>query len=462
VVVTRTLRLDQLVDGLGAQVVVQLDHDAGVLDAWFVLDGLPRVESVLKGRPIATVPTLVEHLCGICPVAHHLAGARAMDSLSGFGAMTPTARAVRRLAHHGEVLQTHARQLTSVNPVRALDVRSFARRALTAAAGPGHFPHCAVPGGVVSTVTVAQRDALRDDVDRAVEQAADLVDQIRREAVSRLLPAFTGCDAGLVDPAGALDLYGDQLRVVSATGSVVIAAAEPGEWPSIMAEARPGAAAPRPYLQVLGPGRGRYRVGPVAQLRVADHLSTAGAEKARQRWAAANGGATWARAVVALHAVEVIQSLTDSPELVAGPLVAPMGDSVHASDSPTVAIGWVDGARGLLVHMYEVGERRELVEARITTPTAQNEGWLADLLTTVIGKYGLYSRRREMRLPDELLASMEAAVREADPCLPCTSLPLNTMELGLTALDAEGNTVASWASPQRDSGNAAKSGNPCA
>jgi NAD-reducing hydrogenase large subunit len=442
--VTRTLRLDQWVDSVGARIVVQLNADAGVAEAWFVLDGLPRVEGLLRGRPIASVPTLVEHLCGICPVAHHLAGVRAFDSLTGFGAITPTAQAVRRLVHHGEVLQTHARQLADVNAERALNLRSFARQVLTAAAGPGHFPVCAVPGGVMSAVSVARRNALRDGLDRAMDDATSLAGEIEGWTSSPRLGAFPGCDVALVDRDAALDLYGDQLRAVSGNGSMVIDTAEPDEWPDLMTETRPGTAASRPYLRVLGPERGRYRVGPVAQLRVGTHLSTARAERARQRWAAAGGGARWARAIVALHAVEVIQTLTDSPDLVGGPLVDPTAAELGVSGSPTVATGWVDGARGLLVHTYQIGQHGELIDTRITTPTAQNEGWLAGLLMAATDEHAIHSLRGSTRLPRDLLAAMEAAVREADPCLPCTSAPLHTMELAVTMLDAEGGVVANW------------------
>jgi NAD-reducing hydrogenase large subunit len=462
---TRTLRLDQVVDGAGTRVVVKLGHDARVEEAWLALDGLPRVEDLLRGRPIHAVPTLVEHLCGICPVAHHLVGARALDRLTGLGVLTPTAQAVRRLLHHGDVLRTHARHLATVDPDRAPVLGAFARQAVTAAAGPGHFPHCAVPGGVVRAVSVPERDALRENLDRAMEHALALVDEFEGGYVRSRLLAFTGYDVALVDADGTLDLYGDHLRAVATDGSVLIPAAEPDRWRDIVAESWPGATASRPYLRVAGAERGGYRVGPVAQLRIGTHLSTACAEEARQRWAAKGAGAMWARAVVALHAVEVIRALTVLPELVAGPLLAsatpahgPSGSRVSRSR----ATGWVDGARGLLVHTYDVGEGDELIDARITTPTAQNERWLAVMLTTMTAQHALSRARGAIDVPHGLRAEMEAAVREADPCLPCTSLPLNRMDLALAVLDAQGHLVASWEPEHCGPGLAGGGAQPCA
>ena len=459
---TRTLRLDRVVDAAGTRVVVKLDHYAGVDDAWLALDGLPRVEELLRGRPIRTVPTLVERLCGICPVAHHLAGVRALDRLTGLGAITPTAQAVRRLAHHGDVLRTHARHLATVNADRALDLLSFARQVVTAAAGPGHFPRCAVPGGVVSAVTVAQRDALRDSLDRAMDHAIGLVAELEGGHERTRLPAFTGYDVALVDADGTLDLYGEHLRAVSAEGSVLIAAAEPEQWLDVVAESRPGATASRPYLRPVGAERGHYRVGPVAELRVGTHLSTARAEQARQQWAARGGGAMWARGVVALHTVEVIRALTDLPELVAGSLLASAPVTLGLGRSGAQATGWVDGARGLLVHTYQMGEGGELIDARITTPTAQNERWLAAMLKTATGDHAASYTRGAPDPPHGLRAAMEAAVREADPCLPCTSLPVNAMDLALTVVNAQGDLVASWESEHRGTAPAPPGAHPCA
>lgn len=438
-----------VVDGAGAQVMVQLGAGGHVCDAWFDLGALPRVEGLLRGRPVADVPTMIEHLCGICPVAHHLAGARALDAFTGAVPITPTAQTVRRLLQHGAVLQTHARGVVQVDAGRALRLESFARKVMAAAAGPSHFPRCAVPGGVAAAITVADRDSLVSEADVAVEQAADLVDQIEARARPTQLPTFTGHDLALVDQGGALDLYGEQLRAVAADNTVVIEGACAAEWPDLVAESRPGATASRPFLRAVGPDRGAYRVGPVAQLRVATHLSTAVAESARERWAVAAGGAEWARAVVALHAAEVIQDLLSRPDVVGDCLVAPVqcgvvpGGGVYGG-SAKVVTGWVDGARGLLVHTYRVDDDGRLADATITTPTAQNEGWLAALLLAAASENDICAKGIEARPPHGLGTTMESAVHEVDPCLPCSSLPVGRMGLKLIVIDALGNTAAPW------------------
>ncbi len=65
-------------------------------------------EKFIQGRPYWELPVLVQRLCGICPVSHHLAAAKATDMIIGASQLTPTAEKIRRLMHYGQTLQSHA------------------------------------------------------------------------------------------------------------------------------------------------------------------------------------------------------------------------------------------------------------------------------------------------------------------------------------------------------------------
>lgn len=437
---TRILRLDQLVEGTGATVEVRLGLDGSVADAWFAMDGMPRIEPLLAGRPVADVPGIVERICGICPAAHHLAGIRALEALVGTPPLTPTADSMRRLLHYGAVLQTHAQRLAGVDATLARDLGGFARGVVAAAGADSHFPRCAVPGGVLAPLLVTRRDELLGQVGQALGAALGLLGAVESRRLGVVpMPTYGGHDLALVDRIGALDLYGDRLRAVAADGSATVDGAGADDWIDLVAESRPGSPAPRPYLRALGSVAGTYRVGPVAELRAATCLVTPLAESARRRWSAAGGDAAWARAVVALHVVEVVEELLGRPELVAGPVLVETG---APGTSRREASGWVDGARGLLVHSYRTDGTGMLSAATITTPTAQNEAWLAGLLRSTVRDGGLIDL--DGGHPGRLQAPLEAAVREADPCLPCTSLPSGRMQVRLKMTGADEVPVASW------------------
>jgi NAD-reducing hydrogenase large subunit len=416
---TQRIALDQIIDAAPARVVVTRDQQGQVAQAEFDLSGLPRVDALLVGKPVVDVVHLVERLCGICPSAHHLAGMRALESLAGLGELPPTADAIRRLLHHGGLIAIQVVGLISTHPEPALRLRRFAKAAMTAAGSPGHFPVTAVPGGVVALVDPTARQAGLELADDAVQAAR----QVAQQALELPHPPdpFSGADVALVNAAGQLDLFGTRLRAVAADSSVLIADARPADWDDLVAEATPGATAPRPYLRALGPGRGAYRVGPVAQLRVGA-LSTPLAGQLQAEWSARGGGAAAARAIVVLHAAEVITDLLRQSRLDTPPVALPWPSHLPAG----VGVGWVDGARGLLVHRYATDDTQRVRQATILTPTAQNEPWLGELLREATHQAGAAG-------PE---VGLEDAIREADPCLPCSTAPEGTMNLVVDTITA--------------------------
>ena len=405
---TTRITLDAIVDAAPARVVVTRDETGGVR-ASFDLSGLPRVDAALVGRPVVDVPGLVEHLCGICPSAHHLAGLRALEALAGLDELPPTAEGVRRLLHLGGVVAIHVVGLIATDRDDALTLRRFAKAAMAAAGSPGHFPVTGVPGGVIAPLDASARDtclALLPDALAAARRVAEAA--LNRPAQP---DDFDGADVALTDEAGNVDLFGTKLRAVMAEGGMVVDGAPAAQYDRLVAEADPGSSAPRPYLVPLGVGSA-YRVGPVAQLR-AGSLTTPLANDLSGTWLIEGfpGGAFAARAIIVVHAVEAIAELLADPGLLEGPVALPWSGDLPAG----AGVGWVDGARGLLVHRYEVGDDGRIVRATILTPTAQNEPWLDGLLTSAVAS------------GDNLV--VEDAIREADPCLPCSSAPAGTMDL---------------------------------
>jgi NAD-reducing hydrogenase large subunit len=428
---TQRFILDAVLDPAQAKVVVTRDPAGHVTSARFDLSGLPRVDTLLAGRPVAEVPPLVERLCGVCPAAHHLAGVRALEALAGITAMPAGAERVRRLLHHGAVLSLHVLRFLESDAAAAVTLRRFAQLAMAAAGSPGHFPATAVVGGVAEEPDAAALERCAEALDGAVAAAQALCHSERSEpchserseesvltshgSPERSFAALRMTNVALVDADGRLDLMGEYLRAVDADGLVVVDRAPAAAWDTLVAESRPGEPAPRPYLAALGPDYGHYRVGPLAQVAVAGVATPLAAER-QAAWRRGGGGALAARAVMVLHCVEAIgELLAATPGPATPPAQAP------ARSGPRTGVGWVDGARGLLVHRYAVDENDRVTAAQVLTPTAQNENWLACQLGAAVGDR-----------PDGPVAAgldLEEAVKEADPCLPCSLAPAGTMGL---------------------------------
>jgi len=150
-------------------------------------------ERFIQGRPFWEVPVLVQRLCGICPVSHHLAAAKAMDVIVGADKLTPTAEKVRRLMHYGQMFQSHAlhffhlaspdllfgfdadpaiRNVIGVIAkypelaTQAVLMRKYGQEIIKITAGKKIHGTGAIPGGVNKNVTVQERDFLLKDLEQ--------------------------------------------------------------------------------------------------------------------------------------------------------------------------------------------------------------------------------------------------------------------------------------------------------
>ena len=97
------------VEGHG-RVTVHLDDAGKVERARFHIVEFRGFERFIQGHPYWEAPLVVQRLCGICPVSHHLAAAKAIDQVYGYDPedLHPTATKIRRLLHFGQIFQSHA------------------------------------------------------------------------------------------------------------------------------------------------------------------------------------------------------------------------------------------------------------------------------------------------------------------------------------------------------------------
>jgi NAD-reducing hydrogenase large subunit len=158
-------------------------------------------EKFIEGRPYWEVPVMVQRLCGICPVSHHLAASKAFDRVVG-SHISPTAEKIRRLMHYGQVMQSHAlhffylaapdllfgfdSELNRRNIVgvaqshpeiarKGVLLRKFGQEVIRATSGKRVHGTGAVPGGVNKTVSREDQALLRRDVAQMLAWAQDAV-----------------------------------------------------------------------------------------------------------------------------------------------------------------------------------------------------------------------------------------------------------------------------------------------
>lgn len=376
---TEKLELNAIIDPLAATVVVT-ETEAGKR-ARFDVAGVPRVDPMLVGKKAIDVPTVVTRLCGLCPVTHHLAGMAALDQLTvKHDRLSDRSRAIRHLLHYGSVVDVMGPRLI---PEHALELKKFAQLTMKAAGSPGHFPDVAIPGGVKAQV---DQEAL-EEIKHQLHRMVTITTEAFENSVGVSVPRVQLANVSVCNFDGTPNPLGQYVRAEFA-GTVELIHAK--DVPARIRESSPGSITPRPEV-LIGKTWYPYRVGPAA------------------RYSGLTPNQAQLKSL--LEAVRDIADLSESRDLI----LPRRSHDFELHDGR--GVGLVDGPRGLLIHSYEV-TGGVLTDCQILSPTAQNEGWLSDMLTVAVGKQG----------PD----LVEASIRAADPCLPCTSAPMGAMNVRVT------------------------------
>jgi len=240
------------VEGHG-KVTIRLDDAGNVEDARFHIVEFRGFERFICGRMYWEAPVIVQRLCGICPVSHHLAAAKAMDMALGIDKLTPTAEKMRRLMHYGQVLQSnalHIFHLASPDLLFGFDappeqrnilavlnqfpeigkwaifIRKYGQEVIKATGDRKIHPTSALPGGISHNLSVADRDALRKDVDQIIEWCSAALQQhkdyvVANQALYRDFARMQSNFLSLVGRDGSMDLYDGVLRAIDPTGESI-------------------------------------------------------------------------------------------------------------------------------------------------------------------------------------------------------------------------------------------------
>jgi NAD-reducing hydrogenase large subunit len=457
------------VEGHG-KVTILLDAEDHVQQVRLHIVEFRGFEKFVQGRPYWELPVMVQRLCGICPVSHHLAAAKALDVVVGATHLTPTAEKIRRLMHYGQILQSHALHffhLSSPDLLFGFDsdvakrnivgvaaeypdiarkgvlLRKFGQQVIEATAGKRIHGTGAIPGGVNKSLTREERDRLLADAYTMIGWSRDAVALVKRLHFANLslynsFGAFRSNLLSLVGADGALDLYHGALRARDAAGDLIFDHVDYSHyWDQITEEVKPWSYMKFPYLRALGPEAGWYKVGPLARVQNCDHIPTPFADAERREFVDFGGGVPihatlafhWARMIEMLFAAEEIKELLHDDDI--------MGDDLVVTGTrQRRGVGVIEAPRGTLIHHYRLNNDDEVIRANLIVSTTHNNQAMNEAIRQVAKRY-LDGRT----LTEGLLNHIEIAIRAFDPCLSCATHALGRMPLALELVDAEGAHV---------------------
>lgn len=476
---TRKITIDPVtrVEGHG-RVTIHLDEYGQVKDSFFHIVEFRGFERFIQGHPYWEAPVLVQRLCGICPVSHHLAAAKAIDQIVGVDPvdLSPTATKLRRLMHYGQVFQSHAlhffylaspdllfgmdapvekRNVVAVAvenrdlAVKGITMRKFGQEIIKAVAGKRIHGILAVPGGVHKTFTQEERDYFLDgknieNIDTMIEWSMAIIKFMKdyHEKNRKLLDefaAFPSGHLGMVNDAGGLDLYDGKLRAIDSEGNRTLDDISTDLYEEYFSEAVAQWSYMKfPYLKKVGREKGWNRVGPLARINMCDFITTPLAEKERQEFIAFTGNKVnnstmyshWARLIEVLHCAEEMKILLNDPEL--------FGNDLVRSGTPRLkGIGIIEAPRGTLTHHYEVNEKGMITRCNLIVSTTHNN----DAMNAAVKWVANNVISRSGTITDGMLNQVEVAIRAYDPCLSCATQAMGKMSLKAELYNYHGDLI---------------------
>ncbi len=466
------------VEGHG-KVTIHLDNEGNVEQTRLHIVEFRGFERFVLGRPYWEMPVLVQRLCGICPVSHHLAAAKAVDVIAGAGGgygLTPTAEKMRRLMHYGQVMQSHSLHFfhlaspdllfgVDADPVKrniinvafehrdlaiqGVMMRKYGQEVIKATAGKKIHGTGAIPGGINKHLSEEEREYLLHgdeymDIDKMISWSQDAVEFFKEyhrknKAVIDGFAEFPSSHLSLVRKDGALDLYHGVMRAIDSEGKKILHDVDYHEYNKyIEEEVRNWSYMKFPYLKEIGQSTGWYSVGPLARMNTADFIDTPLAKKEHEFFKEYNGGKPsnkpmhyhWARLIEILHCAEKIKELLSDNDLIEGELVT-------KGNKQFEGVGLLEAPRGTLFHHYKVDDNDLITMANLIVSTTNNNQPMNEAVNQVATK--VMTGQRE--ITEAMMNAVEVAIRAYDPCLSCATHALGQMPLEFQVFDNKNNCI---------------------
>jgi NAD-reducing hydrogenase large subunit len=469
---TRKITIEPItrIEGHG-RITIHLNEEGKVDHSFFHVDEFRGLEKFTEGRPYFEMTQITQRICGICPVSHHLASAKACDGVARVEPTRP-AKLLRELMHMGQFVQSHGMHffhlaapdlvlgfdadpairnvfgIIGANPelaLKAVNLRRWGQQIIQRLGGKRVHPNFAVPGGVNAPLSPKDRDEIMAEFGTMVEIAKVAVSISKdwlgsNKELASMFASFPSNYMGLVDMEGGLQLYDGEIRVKDADGNFV-AQFHPDHYLSYVAEhVESWSFLKFPYLRKLGWPNGTYRVGPLGRMNVVDKIGTPMANAELKLFKSINGGKPvegslyyhYARLIELVYAIERIAQLMDDPDILSTDI---RSYPIH-TQLPGQGVGVIEAPRGTLFHDYGTDENGQLTRVNLIVATGNNN-WAMHTASGLVAKAFVDGTK----LTEGMLNRVEAAIRCYDPCLSCATHAIGKMPLEVTLMAADGTVL---------------------
>jgi NAD-reducing hydrogenase large subunit len=464
----RTLMIDPVTRIEGhAKISIHLDEAGRVEDARFHVTQVRGFEKFVEGRPFQEMPALMARICGICPVSHLMASAKACDMIMAVR-IRHTAAMLRRIMNMAQILQSHALSyfylsapdlmlgmdappeqrhifgLMQAQPEMAragVSLRATGQKIIEILGDKRIHPAWVVPGGVAEPLTAEKREQILAMLPEALALAqmafdrfVPTLDQFKDEIDS--FANFPTLFMGLRGKHNTLEFYNGDLTIVGPDLVPLETSIEPEHYDHIIGETvLPHSYLKSPYYKPLGYPGGVYRVGPLARLNLIDRPGTALADIAYEVWSSVDHQSSFhyhlARLIEIIYCIERIEELLNEPDILNENVRA------HAVANRSRGVGISEAPRGTLIHDYTVDDDGLMTSCNMIIATGNNNPAMDRGVLQVAQRFV-----KGDQLEDGMLNRVEAVIRAYDPCLSCSTHAIGQMPMQIELLAPDGEVLS--------------------
>jgi len=467
---SQTITIDPVtrLEGHG-KITIQLDGRGEIKDAHFHVTQVRGFERFSEGRPFYEMPSLMARICGICPVSHLIASAKACEAIMSVR-IPHTAAQLRRILNLAQMVQSHAlsffylsspdlllgmeadpkvRNILGVAAAKpelgraGVGLRRFGQSIIEILGGKRVHPGWVVPGGVTEPLEPAKRDRILAMIPEAYANIAlalgaykAIASQFKAEI--DVFANFPSNYMSLIHEDESIEFTDGAARLIDVTGAIIEEGITAARYTEIIGEAvEPYSYTKFAYYKPLGYPEGSYRVGPLARLNIVKRMGTPRAEKEfiefRQLAAGPIESSFYyhhARLVEMLHGVEKIE------EILADPRILEKHVRATAGVNRLEGAGQAEAPRGILHHHYKVDENGKMTWANLVIATGQNNNAMNKGVLQAAQHY-----IKDGKFTEGILNRVEAVVRTFDPCLSCSTHAAGQMPLQISLVSAAGDVL---------------------
>lgn len=451
------------------KITLKTDDQGNVQEAFFHVTQVRGFEKFNEGRPFYEMPALMARICGICPVSHLVASAKACEAIMAVE-IPHTAAQLRRIINLAQTIQSHALSffyLSSPDLLLGMDadpaernlfgvakakpelalagvaLRRFGQHIIELLGRKRIHPGWIIPGGVTEPLDAAKRDEILGMIPQAygnVQYALAWYKKIAEKFKDEIenFANFPTMFLGLVNDDDSIEFTDGALRLIDATGNTVLDKVTADQFDHHFGEAvEPYTYMKFPYYKPLGYPGGSYRVGPLARLNIASKMGTplAGKELVEFKQLAkgpVHGSFHYhhARLIEVLYGIEMIERILADPQILDPHVRATAG--VNRLEGAGVA----EAPRGTLMHHYKVDEYGKMVWANLVIATGQNNHAMNRGVLNAAQRFV-----KGNKLEQGMLNRVEAVIRTFDPCLSCSTHAFGQMPLSIELVAPSGEIL---------------------